>query len=234
MLQKMVRCTSLVSTLPEAALSPQHIRARTCLSRAGGGRALQLAMVSPTGHRMEAGDMVNPLGMCPGLGNRFPLSSWFSEQACGSWKRRDQIRPREKERKKEKKKYGKQEHSWRLSSLSPSNLLRGGGGERQNKRHKKMSQSSITTRASRSKASSVVMQQGRPLPKSPSAFGGAGGPAANAALLWPIEEGHGAGACPTKGKRLPLRLCNENTHRQALKGQVKYCCGALTPILDFF
>jgi len=104
MLQKMVRCTSLVSTLPEAALSPQHIRARTCLSRAGGGRALQLAMVSPTGHRMEAGDMVNPLGMCPGLGNRFPLSSWFSEQACGSWKRRDQIRPREKERKKERKK----------------------------------------------------------------------------------------------------------------------------------
>lgn len=48
------------------------------------------------------------------------------------------------------------------------------------------------------------MQEGRPLPKNPSAFGGAGGPAENAALLWPGEEGRGAGACPTKGKRLPL------------------------------
>lgn len=43
------------------------------------GRALQV----PLGHRMEAGDMVTPLGTYPGLGQWFSLSSWFSEQDHG-------------------------------------------------------------------------------------------------------------------------------------------------------
>lgn len=74
---------------------------------------------------------------------------------------------REKEIEK-KKRRGKREHSWRLSGLSPSNLLRG-GGERQNKRHKKrMSQSGVHRRVARSKASGAVLQRGRPLPKRPS------------------------------------------------------------------
>lgn len=116
-----------------------------------------------------------------------------------------------KRERKKKKNQGKQEHSWRLSGPSPSSLLR--EGERQNKRHKKrMSQRSINARAARSKASSVAMRQGGPQPKSPSAVGRAGGPAERAALVWPGQEGRGAEACPTKGKRLPLRIRSENTH----------------------
>lgn len=126
MLQEMVRCVSLVSTLPEPALRLQHVRAFPCLGKAGGGRAVQIATASPMGNRMEAGDTVELLGFYCDLGNWYPFSSWFSEQAYGSWKRRDQIRPRE--RKKKNKKIGKArtflEALWPLSLQPPERRRR--------------------------------------------------------------------------------------------------------------
>lgn len=122
---------------------------------------------------------------------------------------------RERETKKKKTNRGKQEHSWRLSGPSPSSLLR--GGERQNKRHEKStSQGSANARVARSKAGSAAMPQGGPPPGSPPpAVGGARGSCGTRCPCMAGPGGPWRGACPTKGKRLPLRVRRENTHSES-------------------
>lgn len=156
----------MVSTLPE------QVRAWAEQE----GRALQI----PSGHRMEAGDMLSPLGTYPGLGQWFSLSCWFSEQDHG----KEGIKSGQRRERQRIKNRG----SKNIPGGSLASLLRGaGGGERQNKRHKKKNE----PKQHKHEGCEVQSKQcrGRPLPKIPSAFGGSGGPAENAALLWPGEEG---------------------------------------------
>lgn len=119
---------------------------------------------------------------------------------------------REKEIEKKKKK-GKArtflEALWPLSLQPPERRRRETKQKAQEKNEpKRRSQEGREVQSKRRSAATGQAPSQTPV----GAFRGPGGPAENAALLWPGEEGRGTGACPTKGKRLPLSVCDENTH----------------------